>query len=124
MADKFGHTREPASGAVCQGFGGQYGGQNGANAAGGYYADGSHHHHGFVAIERNGAWDTAIQVPGLAAVNTGGRNTEVLTVSCAPAGSCAAGGFYTDIDRHTQGFVAVEQNGCGAARSRCPAWGS
>ena len=33
------------------------------------------------------------------------------TVSCASAGSCAAGGFYRDRHRHRQAFVVAERNG-------------
>ena len=46
---------------------------------------------GFVAVERNGAGAQAIGVPGLGALNTGGF-AEVISVSCASAGNCAAGG--------------------------------
>jgi len=77
-------------------------------AGGSYHID--HHHQGFVADERNGRWGTAIAVPGLAALNTGGQAI-VNTVSCAKAGSCAAGGAYRDRHFHSRAFVAVEQNG-------------
>jgi hypothetical protein len=83
-------------------------------AAGGYYYDraGNHAHHSwFVAVERNGRWGTAIQVPGLKALNKGtyridlSRSGALFSVSCAPAGTCVAGGFYTDASGHRQGFV-------------------
>jgi len=76
-------------------------------AAGGSYHR-RHHHQGFVAAERNGVWGTAVGVPGLAALNTGGQAI-VNAVSCASAGNCAAGGDYEH--RGGQGFVAVEKNG-------------
>ena len=79
-------------------------------AAGGFYADGHRHRQGFVAVERNGVWGTAIEVPGLGALNVDG-DVGVGSVSCASAGSCAAGGFYTDRHYNSQGFVAVERNG-------------
>ena len=82
----------------------------GSCAAGGYYADRHRGQQGFVAVERNGRWGKAIEVPGLAALNTGGY-AEVVSVSCGSAGSCAAGGYYTDRHRSQQGFVAVERNG-------------
>jgi hypothetical protein len=87
-------------------------GSAGDCAAGGFYARPStpRHEHGFVVVERNGHWGTAIPVPGLAALNTG-RDAEVLTMSCASAGNCAAGGFYFDRPHHYQWFVAVERNG-------------
>src|SRR5260221_14372062 len=37
----------------------------------------------------------AIEVPGLGALNTGG-DVEDVSVACGSAGSCAAGGGYTD----------------------------
>jgi hypothetical protein len=79
-------------------------------AVGGGYEDKSGNQQAFVAVERNGRWGTAIQVPGLAALNAGG-SADVVSVSCGSAGDCAAGGFYADGDGHYQGFVAVERNG-------------
>ena len=79
-------------------------------AAGGYY-QGSDGLRAFAAVERDGRWGTAIPVPGLAALNKDGGQTQVLTISCAPAGSCAAGGFYTGRHHREQGFVATEDNG-------------
>jgi hypothetical protein len=78
-------------------------------AAGGYYRH-RRQQQGFVAVERHGAWRRAIEVPGLAALNTGGRAV-VSSVSCGSAGSCVAGGFYTDRSFLNQGFVAVERQG-------------
>jgi hypothetical protein len=78
-------------------------------AAGGGYTDRHHHSQGFAAVERNGRWGTAIEVPGLRALNTGGA-AHVYSVSCAPAGTCAAGGSYRDRHGHHQGFV-VSQTG-------------
>ena len=78
--------------------------------AGGDYAAKNGSTQGFVAVERNGAWATAIPVPGLAALNTG-RNAQVNGVSCASAGSCVAGGYYAGLNAILQGFVAVERNG-------------
>jgi hypothetical protein len=63
-----------------------------------------------VVSTSNGRWRQAIEVPGLAALNKGG-DAEVISVSCASPGSCAAGGFYTDGSGHQQGFVVSERNG-------------
>jgi hypothetical protein len=71
----------------------------------GSYTDRTHHHRDFVVIERNGRWRRAIQVPGLAALNTSGRDTFVFEISCAAAGRCAAGGYYKDRSGHEKGFV-------------------
>jgi hypothetical protein len=76
--------------------------------AGGAYLDKNQQRHGFVAVENNGVWAAAIEVPGLAALNTGG-NAEVTSMSCSQAGSCVAGGSYTSSG--SQAFVAVENNG-------------
>jgi len=58
----------------------------------------------FVASEANGTWGTAIEIPGLSALNTGG-NASIGSVSCGSAGNCAAGGTYTGGAGHTQAFV-------------------
>jgi len=76
--------------------------------AGGYYNDLDNGGQAFVASERNGAWHAAIEVPGTAALNSLGA--EVASLSCASAGNCAAGGFYTDSDS-TQAYVASDANG-------------
>jgi hypothetical protein len=79
-------------------------------AAAGAYADRAGLLRQFVAAERNGRWGKAIQVPGLAALNKGSSQpfsqaTYDPVLSCAPAGTCAAGGAYTDASEHAQGFV-------------------
>src|SRR5712692_2072473 len=66
----------------------------GSCAAGGFYIDGSGNEQAFVVSEAGGRWRKAIEVPGTAALNTG--FTAINSVSCAAAGSCAAGGFYAD----------------------------
>jgi hypothetical protein len=94
-------------------------GSAGNCAAGGAYAGGLGRLHGFVAVERNGVWGTAIQVPGLAALNKRG-DAFVTSVSCASAGNCAAGGYYSDRSHHRQGFVDVERNGVWGTAIRVP----
>jgi hypothetical protein len=85
-------------------------GSAGNCAAAGQY-DSKKGYQAFVADEVNGTWHDAIEVPGTAALNTGGGNgTEVTSVSCAPAGNCAAGGRY-DSTKGYQAFVADEVNG-------------
>ncbi len=71
----------------------------GSCAVGGDYQDRHDDLQGFVAVERDGGWSTAIKVPGLQALNTGGfpgEGAQVLSVSCGSAGNCAAGGDYFD----------------------------
>ncbi|MGH3297350.1 MAG: hypothetical protein ACRDP7_36710 [Trebonia sp.] len=83
----------------------------GSCVAGGYYAGLNAVLQGFVAVERNGRWGPATKVPGLAALGKGGGQTQVLAVSCAPAGRCTVGGSYIDRSGHRQGFVATEDHG-------------
>ena len=78
-------------------------------AAGGYYTDRSGDAQAFAAIERNGRWRKARQVPGSGALNKG--NAELTSVSCASAGNCVAGGLYTDGMQHFQAFVVSQTNG-------------
>ena len=73
-------------------------------SAGGYYIDASGHFQAFVVGEARGIWGPAQEVPGTAALNKG-REAQVLSVSCARAGDCSAGGFYTDASGHRQAFV-------------------
>ena len=65
---------------------------------------------GFVAVERHGRWGQAIEVPGLAALNTGGV-AGVGSVSCASRGQLRRRRGYTVGHGHGQGFVAIERNG-------------
>ena len=64
-------------------------------SAGGYYIAGSGAVQAFVAGEAGGSWGTAKEVPGSAALNKDG-GAAILSVSCASAGNCSAGGYYTD----------------------------
>ena len=73
-------------------------------AAGGLYTDRSGHQQAFVVSEGNGTWGKAIEVPGSGALNKGG-SAVVLSVSCASAGNCAAGGTHTDGNGHQRALV-------------------
>ncbi len=77
-------------------------------AVGGTYTDSAGHMQAFVASQVNGAWRAAIEVPGTAALNTGGQAT-ISSVSCPAAGICDAGGRYTGSSGHAQAFVAGER---------------
>jgi hypothetical protein len=79
-------------------------------AAGGSYVDGSSHRQAYVATEHGGVWGAAIEVPGTAHLNAGGF-AQVYEVSCASAGNCAAGGFYTDASNVRHAFVVDETSG-------------
>ena len=78
--------------------------------AGGYYTDASRQLQAFVVSESGSAWGRAREVPGMAALNVGGR-AQISSVSCASAGNCAAGGFYTDESHGSQAFVVTERHG-------------
>jgi len=84
-------------------------GSPGNCAAGGNYEEMPGGSQGYVVREKNGVWGRAIEVLGLGALNKGG-SAFVDSVSCAPAGTCAAGGDYQDRRGHSQGFV-VSQTG-------------
>jgi len=78
-------------------------------AAGGSYKR-SGNSQAFVVSEANGSWGNAIEVPGAATLNSGG-DARVNSVSCATAGNCAAGGYYTEHSDPAQAFVVRETNG-------------
>src|SRR5215813_7144283 len=61
-----------------------------------------------VSLSRH-AWGSAKEVPGTAALNQGG-NAEIASVSCASAGNCSAGGYYTDSSSRQQAFVVSQAN--------------
>ena len=61
-------------------------------------------------VTSGGRWGGTEEVPGTAALNVGG-NAEVNDVSCASAGDCAAGGFYTDSSGQPQAFLVTERGG-------------
>jgi hypothetical protein len=65
---------------------------------------------GFVARDTNGSWGSATALPHLAALNAGG-NADVLSLSCASARNCAAGGLYEDGSSHQQAFVVSKIGG-------------
>jgi hypothetical protein len=65
----------------------------------------------YIIDEVNGRWGKARPVPGLAALDGGGR-AEVTSVSCASRGNCSAGGFYLNASETTsQAFVVSEVRG-------------
>ena len=91
----------------------------GSCSAGGYYADASGGAPAFVVSQHNGSWGRARKVPGLAALNAEGF-PEIDSVSCASAGSCSAGGFYTDDSGRYQVFVVSQHNGSWGRARKVP----
>ena len=76
-------------------------------SAGGWYAVSPGLHQTFVVSQVHGAWGTAAEVPGIAALNQGGR-AATTSVSCAPGGLCTAAGNYNDSAGHQQAFVVSQ----------------
>jgi hypothetical protein len=76
-------------------------------STGGTYKDSSGHFQAFVVSQVNGIWGTAKKVPGTATLNQGG-GASIQSVSCAAAGTCSAGGQYTDSSGHSQAFVVSQ----------------
>ena len=85
-------------------------GSAGNCSVGGWYMDNSSLDEPLVASEVNGAWHKAIRVPGMTAL-TQHIFGAVTSVSCASAGNCSAGGWYTDSADRGQPFVVSEVNG-------------
>jgi hypothetical protein len=81
----------------------------GSCSAGGVYTDTTGDVQAFVDSQSNGKWSDAIQVPGTGALNQGGF-AQGYTVSCGSAGSCTAGGQYTDYSS-SQAYLANQANG-------------
>jgi hypothetical protein len=86
-------------------------------AAGGYYYAKDDDEYGnvdaFVVNEINGRWRTARAVPGLSDFDAGG-DAQLLSVSCASAGNCSAGGYYANEgvnSTFSQPFVVTETKG-------------
>jgi len=73
----------------------------------------------FVLNQAGGTWGTAEQAPGTAALNTG-EHAGLTSVSCASAGNCSAGGFYTDSSGHHQAFVISETSGTWRTAEKVP----
>jgi hypothetical protein len=71
------------------------------------------------AAASGGTWSTAEEVPGTAALNKGGF-AEITSVSCARAGDCSAGGFYSAASGNFQAFVAGEARGVWGKAQQVP----
>jgi hypothetical protein len=90
--------------------------------AGGAYDTSSGKSQALVVSEVHGVWGQAEQVPGTGALNASGA-AEVTSVSCASAGNCSAGGYYTG-DAHApndqQAFVVSEVHGVWGQAEQVP----
>jgi D-alanine-D-alanine ligase-like ATP-grasp enzyme len=88
-------------------------------SAGGSYTDGSGRSQVFVVSQKDGTWGTAKQVPGTAALNTGG-NAGATSVSCSSAGNCSAGGYYASSSVPYKMFVVSQRDGTWGTAQRIP----
>jgi hypothetical protein len=57
-----------------------------------------------------GTWGKAEEVPGTAALSTGGA-AQISSVSCASAGNCSGGGSYAVRSGRFQAFVVSQKHG-------------
>jgi hypothetical protein len=93
-------------------------------SAGGTYTDAAGDYQVFVVSETGGVWQQAQEVPGTAALNTGG-NATVNAVSCAAPGSCSAGGNYVAAGgSEDQPFVVSEVGGVWQRAEPAPGMGA
>jgi hypothetical protein len=79
-------------------------------SAGGDYVEAHVGYQAIVVNQVNGTWGKAKQVPGTGALNQNGA-AMVDSVSCASAGNCSAGGWYTKATGNSGAFVVSEVNG-------------
>src|SRR5215471_9876675 len=92
-------------------------------AASGVYSDSSGHTQAFVASEAHGTWGTAVEVPGLGALNKQSAPADD-SVSCASAGNCTAAGGYQDASNGYQVFAVSETNGTWGTAIEMPGLGT
>jgi hypothetical protein len=99
-------------------------GSAGNCSAGGYYYTAALvNEQAFVVSQKNGVWGKAVEVPGLAALNTGGM-AGIYSVSCGSPGNCVAGGSYEVAGESAfgivQAFVVSEKNGVWGKAAQVP----
>jgi hypothetical protein len=92
---------------------------DGSCEAVGYYKDSSGNFHAMVASESGSTWGSAAEMPGTAALNTGGA-AEAFDVSCVSAGDCRAVGYYLDSSNNYQAFLATETGGAWSGAVEAP----
>jgi LPXTG-motif cell wall-anchored protein len=73
-------------------------------SAAGDYADSGGNTQFFVVDESTGTWSQAQTMPNIEALNLGGFG-ELLSLSCASAGNCSAGGYYSESSGNAQAFL-------------------
>jgi hypothetical protein len=88
-------------------------------SAAGYYTDSQSQTRLFAVSEVRGAWGKPVAIPGIAALSHGPA-AGVPSVSCASAGNCAAGGWFTDRQGNRQAFLVSDVNGTWRAAFEVP----
>ncbi len=92
----------------------------GSCSAGGFYQDAAYNSQAFVVNETGGTWGSAEEVPGSAALDRGTPGAMVVSLSCAAAGDCSAGGAYADASDLQQAFVVDETGGTWGTAEEVP----
>jgi len=82
----------------------------GSCSAGGSYKDGSARVETFVVDEVGGTWGSAVEAPGINALNADDV-AGFSSMSCASSGNCSAVGSYVDSKARTQSWVMDEVSG-------------
>jgi hypothetical protein len=90
----------------------------------GSYTEGTNDTQAFVMNEVSGTWQSAIEIPGLSALNTGDAVGDVLSISCTATGSCSGGGQYTDSANEPHAFVVDETGGSWGTAVEIPGFAS
>jgi hypothetical protein len=83
------------------------------------YTDAAGNEQLYVVDETNGAWGTAVEIPGFAILNAGAK-AYFLGISCSSAGNCSAVGSYTDESGNTQAFVVSQSGGTWGSAIEAP----
>ena len=78
--------------------------------AGGDYAGSTGRWQPMLVSQSKNTWSAGKKVPGSGSLNKGGAG-DVTSVSCATAGNCGAGGYYTDVNGRQQAFVISQIKG-------------
>jgi hypothetical protein len=76
----------------------------------GTYGDSQNVSQSFVVAETNHVWGSALEVPGLQALNQSAGAT-LTALSCSAVGECSAGGYFTDANTDSQAFLVNESSG-------------
>jgi hypothetical protein len=82
--------------------------------AGGQFTDSLNRQQSLVISQVSGAWKTALEVPGTAALNVGPAQdggSSVSALACATSSNCIVGGLYVKLNGNTLPYVDSEKNG-------------